>query len=73
MVMEEISVSEARKIAEGKGLRPGRVTGTDGIQFTKGKNNRIDTIDWDEFEKTLSERNLTVYHSGGWMKIMKKE
>ncbi len=73
MVMEEISVSEARKIAEGKGLRPGRVTGTDGSQFTKGKNNRIDTIDWDEFEKTLSERNLTVYHNGGWMKIMKKE
>ncbi len=73
MVMEEIPVKEARKIAEGKGLKPGRVAGTDGIQFTKGKNNRITLIDWDEFENTLSERGLAVYHSGGWMKIMKRE
>lgn len=72
MVMEEITVSEARKIAEGKGLKPGKVSGTNGIQFTRGSNNRIQTIDWDEFEKTLSERGLAVFASGGWMKIMKK-
>ncbi|MDP7265326.1 MAG: hypothetical protein QGH39_07175 [Candidatus Thermoplasmatota archaeon] len=72
MVMEEITVGAARKIAESKNLKPGRVVGTNGIQFTKGSNTRIEAIDWNEFEKTLSERGLAVFESGGWMKIMKK-
>ncbi len=72
MSMEKISVSKAREIAEKKGLKPGLVKGTDGIQFTKGDNPRLDVIDWDEFEDKLDERDLAVYESGGWMKIMKE-
>ena len=72
MVMEEISVSKAKQIATKKGLKPGRVKGTTGVQFTKGKNDRLEVIDWNDFEKTLSTRKLSVYESGGWMKIMKK-
>ena len=72
MAMERIDFVRARKIAENKGLKPGRVKGTDGIQFTKGNNNRLDVITWDEFEKALETRELAVYESGGWMKIMKK-
>jgi hypothetical protein len=72
MVMRSISVGEAKKIAEKKGLKPGRVKGTDGVQFTKGKNARLETISWDDFEKTLAKRKLAVYESGGWMKIMGK-
>jgi hypothetical protein len=72
MVMEEISVARARQIATKKGLKPGRVKGTHGVQFTKGKNNRLEVIDWDDFESTLNKRKLSVYESGGWMKIMKK-
>ena len=72
MVMEEISVARARQIATKKGLKPGRVKGTKGIQLTKGKNDRLEVIDWDDFEKTLSTRRLSVYESGGWMKIMKR-
>ncbi|MEW5760627.1 MAG: hypothetical protein AB1779_07660 [Candidatus Thermoplasmatota archaeon] len=72
MVMKTISVEEAKKIASKKGLKPGRVKGTDGIQFTKGRNARLETIDWDEFEKTLKQKKLAIYESGGWMKIMKK-
>ena len=72
MSMEKISVSKAREIAEKKGLKPGLVKGTDGIQFTKGDNPRLDVIDWDEFEEKLDERDLAVYESGGWMKIMKE-
>ena len=34
--------------------------------------NRLENIDWNEFEATLKKRNLAVYESGGWMKIMKK-
>ena len=72
MVMEAISVARARQIATKKGLKPGRVKGTHGVQFTKGKNARLEVIDWDDFESTLNKRKLCVYESGGWMKIMKK-
>jgi len=72
MVMEAISVDKAIDIAKRKGLKPGRVKGTKGVQFTKGKNPRLEIIDWDEFKTTLTTRKLQVYESGGWMKIMKK-
>jgi len=73
MVMEPISVESAIEKAKKKGLRPGRVKGTQGIQFTKGRNSRLEVITWDEFRKTLADRRLQVYESGGWMKIMKKK
>jgi hypothetical protein len=72
MVMNEIKLDKAKAIAKRKGLKPGRVKGTNGVQFTKGRNPRLETIDWDEFEKTLKRRRLAVYESGGWMKIMKR-
>jgi hypothetical protein len=72
MVMEAIGVEAAIEKAKKKGLRPGRVKGTDGIQFTKGRNNRIEVITWDEFRSTIQERELEVYESSGFMKIMKK-
>lgn len=72
MVMEPISVDRAIRIAKRKGLKPGRVKGTNGIQFTKGRNRRLEIIDWEEFEKTLRRRRLQIYESGGWMKIMKR-
>jgi len=72
MVMEPVGVEDAIEKAKKKGLRPGRVKGTEGIQFTKGGNNRIEVISWDEFRTTLAERQLEVYESSGFMKIMKK-
>lgn len=72
MVMEPVSVEAAIEKAKKKGLRPGRVKGTDGIQFTKGRNNRIEVISWDEFRNTLADRKLEVFESSGFMKIMKK-
>ncbi len=73
MSMEKISVEKAKDIAEDKDLKPGLVEGTDGIQFTKGDNDRIKPIPWGEFEEKLDERDLAVYESGGWMKIMSDE
>ena len=72
MVMRPITVKEAIKIAEEKGLKPGKVKGTDGVQFTKGGSKRVTEINWDEFKKLIVERKLQVYESGGWRKIMKK-
>ena len=71
MVMEKIDMGKAKQIANNKGLKPGKVKGTSGVQFTKGKNDRLSVITWDEFEKILRERKLSIYESGGWMKIMK--
>ncbi|MDG6220939.1 MAG: hypothetical protein QCI38_05775 [Candidatus Thermoplasmatota archaeon] len=73
MAMKEIGINDAKKIADKKGLKPGEVKGTKGIQFTKGKNERIKTIDWGEFETRLKSRKLAIYESGGWMKIMAKK
>jgi hypothetical protein len=70
--MEPISIERAMEIAKKKGLKPGKVKGTDGIYFTKGKNDRFEIIDWDEFKNILTKKKLQVYESGGWMKIMKK-
>ncbi len=70
--MEPISVESAIEKAKKKGLKPGRVKGTQGIQFTKGRNNRLEVISWDEFRDTLAKRRLQVFESSGWMKIMKR-
>jgi len=72
LVMEPVSIEAAIEKAKKKGLRPGRVKGTDGIQFTKGRNDRIEVISWEEFRSTLSDRRLEVFDSNGFMKIMKK-
>ena len=71
MVMEKINIIKARQIAENKGLKPGRVKGTEGVQFTKGNNDRLEIISWDDFQAALMRRGLAIYESGGWMKIMK--
>jgi len=51
---------------------PGRVKGTEGVQFTKGNNPRIEPISWDEFTAALEKRNLAIFATGSWMKIMNK-
>jgi hypothetical protein len=71
MAMERISNDKAKQIANIKGLKPGLVKGTQGVQFTKGMNNRLTVIGWEDFERALVERKLGVYESGGWLKIMK--
>jgi len=72
MVMKQISFEDAKKLATKKGLRPGQVKGTKGVQFTRGRNRQLQVIDWKDFEKILKARKLAIYESGGWMKIMKK-
>lgn len=72
MVMEPVSVESVIEKAKKKGLHPGRVRGTNGIQFTKGRNRQIEVISSDEFRKTLKDRKLQVYESSGYLKTMKK-
>ena len=73
VVMEPISIEMAKEKARKAGLKPGRVKGTAGaIQFTKGRNNRIEVVTWEEFTNVLTKRRLQVYESSGFLKIMKK-
>ncbi len=72
MPMREVSFDAVKEIAAKKGLKPGKVRGTQELQITKGVNARVEVIDWTEFEKLLRERGLTVRESGGFMKIMRK-
>lgn len=73
MVMEKITLNKAKEIANKKGIKPGRVRTTqDGIQFTKGGNKNVEPITWDQFEISLNKRNLAIFESSGWLKIMKK-
>ena len=65
-------MDRAIEIAKTKRLRPGRVRGTDEVQFTKGKNTRLEPIEWEEFKSSIEKRKLQIFESGGWMKIMKK-
>ncbi|MGA1793250.1 MAG: hypothetical protein ACMUHM_04815 [Thermoplasmatota archaeon] len=72
MAMSKIDMMKAKDIAAKKNLKPGRVVGTAGVQFTKGNNKRLEVISWGDFESALSTRGLAIYESKGWMKIMKK-
>ncbi len=72
MAMTMIDLDRAKKLANERNLKPGKVSGTSGVQFTAGNNKRLEIIDWENFGRTLSEKNLAVFESNGWMKIMKK-
>jgi hypothetical protein len=70
--LREISFEYARQIASVKGLQPSKVRGTSTLRFTKGGSDKLQVITWDEFINTANSRNLAVYESGGWMKLMRK-
>ncbi|HYT00785.1 MAG TPA: hypothetical protein VEO20_08995 [Thermoplasmata archaeon] len=70
--LKEISFEYARQIATVKGLQPSKVKGTDTLRFSKASSEKLEVVSWDEFERTASNRNLAVYESGGWMKLMRK-
>jgi hypothetical protein len=71
-MMEPISIGKAKEIAANKGMKPGRVRGTEKVQLTKGMNPKVEVIGWEEFETRLKARGLALYESGGWMKIMRR-
>jgi len=71
--LQPISFEQAREIATRKGLTPTRVRGTHTIRFAKGENAKLEPIDWVEFERVAAERKLTIFESGGFMKMMRRK
>ncbi|MEM2869231.1 MAG: hypothetical protein QW379_02255 [Thermoplasmata archaeon] len=72
MALREITLQEAMTIAQKKGLRPGKVRGTTRVQFTRGKNYRIEVVDWSFFRTCLKKRGLAIYEDEGFLKLMKR-
>lgn len=70
--LREIDIEEAKRIAANRGLLPSKVRGSNTLRFSNGRNDRLELIDWTEFEKILTKRQLGIFESGGWMKLMKK-
>src|SRR4030065_22965 len=70
--LREIDIEEAKRIAANRGLLPSRVRGTSTLRFSNGTNERLEIIDWTEFERILTRRELRIFESGGWMKLMKR-
>jgi len=70
--LREIDLEEAKRIAALRGLQPSRVRGTTTLRFSNGRNDRLEIIDWTEFERILTKRELGIFESGGWMKLLKK-
>ncbi|MGQ9583500.1 MAG: hypothetical protein ACUVV6_08335 [Thermoplasmatota archaeon] len=71
MALREISLYEAKRFAEKKRLKPGRVKGTTRIQFTSGRNPRIEVVNWGLFETYLRRRGLSIFEERGFLKLMK--
>jgi hypothetical protein len=72
--MEKYPMGKVKSICERIGLKPARVIGTkDGVQFTKGKSNKVEVISFDEFEEILNRKGLAVYGYITFMKIMKDQ
>jgi len=69
--MRKIDVTAAKEIADRKGLQPSRVAGTTGVQLTSGHNGHLESVSWEEFERTLATRQLAIYEHSGWLKIMR--
>ncbi|HEY7589074.1 MAG TPA: hypothetical protein VIB49_10080 [Thermoplasmata archaeon] len=70
--LREISFEVAQQIAAEKGLQPSKVKGTNTLRFSKTPSDKLEVITWDEFMQTANKRNLAVYESAGWMKLMTK-
>jgi hypothetical protein len=73
MGVKPISIDKAKEIAKKKGLKPGKVRGTEkAVQLTKGRRDNIEVISWDEFEDILSKGHLVLCEESGWMRIMRR-
>ncbi len=70
--LKQIDFETARRIAADKGIAPTKVVGTDTLRFSKNPNEKLRVITWEEFRQTAESRQLAVYESGGWMKLMRR-
>ncbi len=70
--LRQIDFETAKRIATEKGLSPTKVKGTDTLRFSKTPHDKLQVITWDEFRRTAESRELAVYESGGWMKLMRR-
>ena len=67
--MKRITLEEAKKLAERRGLKPARLKGTEIISFVRDYGTRYAPLSWEELEKLVKENEGEIYESNGWIKI----
>lgn len=67
--MKKITIEEAKKLAESKGLKPARLKGTDIVYFVRDYGTRYAPLSWEELETMVKESGGEIYESNGWIKI----
>ena len=67
--MKRITLEEAKKLAESRGLKPARLKGTEIISFVRDYGTRYAPLSWEELEKLVKENEGEIYESNGWIKI----
>lgn len=68
--MKRISLEEAKRIAESKGLKPARLKGTEVISFVRDFGTRYVPITWDELKSIAEESGSEFYDNNGWLRIV---
>jgi hypothetical protein len=67
--LKRITLEEAKKLAERRGLKPARLKGTEIISFVRDYGTRYAPLSWEELEKLVKENEGEIYESNGWIKI----
>jgi hypothetical protein len=64
-----LTIDEAKRLATEQGLTPGKIKGTNLIEFTRSSNPKVVILEWPEFEKLVVRRKLSIQESGGYLRL----
>ena len=64
-----LTIDEARRVATEHGLTPGKIKGTNDLEFIRSSNPNADVLEWPEFERLIMKRKLTIQESGGFLRL----
>ena len=68
--MKEITIEEAKKVAERRSLKPARLKGTEILNFVKDPAGRYEEISWQELEALVKKHDRRINEDNGWLKIL---
>jgi hypothetical protein len=64
-----LTIDEAKRFAVEQGLNPGKIRGTNDLEFTRSSNPKVDILEWPEFEKLIVKKRLSIQESGGFLRL----
>lgn len=67
--MRILTIEEAKRLATEQGLTPGKIRGTNSVEFTRSTNPNADLLEWPEFERLVTKKKLSIQESGGFLRL----